>query len=362
MLNYDLFNNIFQQNKILMQEQQIKVLCVEDEQDIRENICEILKDEGFLVFEAETASQGYNKFLEHKPDIIISDILMPKVDGYRFLEMVRNSKGSKNNNVPFIFLSALGQKEDIIKGINLSANDHLVKPVDFDLMIAKIKEKIHTAKKLNNLHNHNISSLKTQISSIIPQELLFHLDKIIKTSQYLKEEPYGPLPHRHYLNDFNQIYLDATVLKAIVNNVLDQQTLQNCLKEDEEVIDLLEFLQKNINNLETEVKNKIHLNQVLTFALPKIKIEPISFGETIKTIIDKITSIKKECLLDINILLDHHNQLLIVFTLKDHLNSLINHFSDNKVLSDLKNQGCIFEVMQNNGNNAVLTIPQYRLL
>ena len=345
-----------------MQEQQIKVLCVEDEQDIRENICEILKDEGFLVFEAETANQGYNQFLEHQPDIIISDILMPKIDGYQFLEMVRNSKGNKNNNVPFIFLSALGQKEDIIKGINLSANDHLVKPVDFDLMIAKIKEKIHTVKKLNILHNQNISSLKAQISSIIPQELLFHLDKIIKTSQSLKEEPYGPLPHRHYLNDFNQIYLDATILKAIVNNVLDQQTLQNRLKEDEEIIDLLEFLKKNINNLEEQVRNKINLNQVLTFSLPKIKIEPVSFGETIKTIINKIIDVKKDCLLDINILLDQHNQLLIIFTLKDNVHSLINNFFDNQVLSDLRKQGCVFEVMQNNNNNAVLTIPEYRLL
>jgi len=345
-----------------MQDHQIKILCVEDEQDIRENICEILKDEGFLVFEAETAGQGYQQFLEQKPDIIISDILMPKVDGYQFLEMVRNSKNSKNNNVPFIFLSALGQKEDIIKGINLSANDHLVKPVDFDLMIAKIKEKIHTAKKINNLHSHNISSLKTQISSIIPQELLFHLDKIIKTSQSLKEEPYGPLPHRHYLNDFNQIYLDATVLKAIVSNVLDQQTLNNRLKEDEEIIDLLAFLQKNISELETNIKEKIHLNTVLNFSLPKIKIEHISFAETIKKIIIEIINAETECLLEINILLDQNKRLLIVFALKDRLHNLANNLSTNQILSDLKNQGCIFEIMQNKGNSAVLTIPEYRLL
>ena len=345
-----------------MQDHQIKILCVEDEQDIRENICEILKDEGFLVFEAETAGQGYQQFLEQKPDIIISDILMPKVDGYQFLEMVRNSKNSENNNVPFIFLSALGQKEDIIKGINLSANDHLVKPVDFDLMIAKIKEKIHTAKKINNLHSHNISSLKTQISSIIPQELLFHLDKIIKTSQSLKKEPYGSLPHRHYLNDFNQIYLDATVLKAIVSNVLDQQTLNNRLKEDEEIIDLLAFLQKNISELETNIKEKIHLNTVLNFSLPKIKIEHISFAETIKKIIIEIINAETECILEINVLLDQNKRLLIVFALKDRLHNLANNLSTNQILSDLKNQGCIFEIMQNKGNSAVLTIPEYRLL
>ncbi len=345
-----------------MQDHQIKILCVEDEQDIRENICEILKDEGFLVFEAETAGQGYQQFLEQKPDIIISDILMPKVDGYQFLEMVRNSKNSENNNVPFIFLSALGQKEDIIKGINLSANDHLVKPVDFDLMIAKIKEKIHTAKKINNLHSHNISSLKTQISSIIPQELLFHLDKIVKTSQSLKKEPYGSLPHRHYLNDFNQIYLDATVLKAIVSNVLDQQTLNNRLKEDEEIIDLLAFLQKNISELETNIKEKIHLNTVLNFSLPKIKIEHISFAETIKKIIIEIINAETECILEINVLLDQNKRLLIVFALKDRLHNLANNLSTNQILSDLKNQGCIFEIMQNKGNSAVLTIPEYRLL
>jgi hypothetical protein len=54
--------------------------------------------------------------------------------------------------------------------------------------------------------------------------------------------------------------------------------------------------------------------------------------------------------------------MLIVFALKDRLHNLANNLSTNQILSDLKNQGCIFEIMQNKGNSAVLTIPEYRLL
>ena len=96
--------------------------------------------------------------------------------------------------------------------------------------------------------------------------------------------------------------------------------------------------------------------------MPKIKIEHISFAETIKKIIIEIINAETECLLEINVLLDQNKRLLIVFALKDRLHNLANNLSTNQILSDLKNQGCIFEIMQNKGNSAVLTIPEYRLL
>ncbi|MDA0902273.1 MAG: response regulator, partial [Proteobacteria bacterium] len=118
-----------------------KILCVEDEQEIRETISEILRDEGFEVFEASNGKEAVEVFLENNPDLVISDIMMPEVSGYDLLKIIRENKSISNNNVPFIFLSALSKKEDVIKGAELSANDYLTKPVDFDLLIAKIKEK-----------------------------------------------------------------------------------------------------------------------------------------------------------------------------------------------------------------------------
>ena len=187
----------------MAEDRKIKILCAEDEQEIRENIAEILRDEGFEVFEAENGKYAFESFMQNKPDIVVSDIMMPEVDGYALLHMIREAKNIRNNNVPFIFLTALGQKESVIKGVNLSANDYLVKPIDFDLMIAKIKEKTANALKIQDTHNRNIKNIKSQVSIVLPNELFAYLDIVTHVSEALQNEPYGPLPHRRYLEDIN---------------------------------------------------------------------------------------------------------------------------------------------------------------
>ncbi len=99
-------------------------------------------------------------FLENKPDIVVSDIMMPGVSGYDLLKIIRENKNISNNNIPFIFLSALGEKQDLIKGIELNANDYLTKPVDFELLSAKIKEKYYNYQKLEISHNQDIQGIK----------------------------------------------------------------------------------------------------------------------------------------------------------------------------------------------------------
>ena len=189
-----------------MSDQKIKILCVEDEIDIRSNISDILRDEGYEVVEAENGYHAYELFIEHRPDLIISDIMMPKLDGFGLLKMVRDTTGLKNSAIPFIFLTALGQKENVLKGVNLSANDYLVKPIDFDLLIAKVKEKTENSKRIDDVHQGQISNLKNQISVMLPKDVFNYLDVITEISGNLKNEPYGPLPHRSYLEEIKKIY------------------------------------------------------------------------------------------------------------------------------------------------------------
>ena len=188
-----------------------KILCVEDEQDIRENIAEVLRDEGFDVIEAENGNKGFKAFSEHKPHLIVSDIMMPELDGYGLLKKVRADKTTRNKNIPFIFLTALGQKEDIIKGVDLSANDYLIKPIDFDLLIAKAKEKTTNSIQLEQNQKKKIDNIKSQFSSIVPTaELFSYLDVITQISEILQEEPYGDVKDRRYLEDFEKIIEDIT--------------------------------------------------------------------------------------------------------------------------------------------------------
>ena len=177
----------------MAEDRKVRILCVEDEQDIRENIAEILRDEGFEVFEADNGKRGYESFIKNTPDVVISDIMMPELDGYGLLKMIRENKTIRNSSVPFIFLSALGQKDDVIKGVNLSANDYLIKPIDFDLMIAKIKEKTSNLIKVQEVHDRSIKNIKSQVATILPSKLFSYLDIITQIAAVLKSEPYGPL-------------------------------------------------------------------------------------------------------------------------------------------------------------------------
>lgn len=127
-----------------------KILIVEDTLAIREEIFDILVMENYTVFQAENGKIGFEIALKEDPDLIISDILMPELNGIEMFKKLQTNK--KTNGIPLIFLSAKGEKEDIRNGMNLGAEDYLTKPINInDLLNAvenKIKKKIIIDQKI----------------------------------------------------------------------------------------------------------------------------------------------------------------------------------------------------------------------
>ena len=112
-----------------------KIVVVEDNQDMRENIVEILTLAGYEVEEAENGREGVRLIKEVIPDLILCDVMMPELDGYGVLHMVTNHASTAH--IPFIFLTAKSEKGDFRKGMNLGADDYLVKPFEeLDLLEA----------------------------------------------------------------------------------------------------------------------------------------------------------------------------------------------------------------------------------
>lgn len=338
-----------------------KILCVEDEKDIRENIAEILRDEGFEVIEAENGKIGFDKFKEESPDLIISDIMMPEMDGYEFLKLVRNSSGL-NNNVPFIILSALGQKDNLIKGINLLANDYLIKPVDFDLMITKIKEKTTNANKVKNVYQSNIKNIKNQVSVALPSEVFSYLDIISQVSSILKEQPYGPLPHRRYLEDINKIYINSLKIRSAITNALDESVIDSRLNANEEIFTIHSFLDELINNLDKKIRNRVEFEKYPeTNSLPRLKIEYSVLREGIDKMLYnlfKLDSIK----VNIRILIDHLDQMILIFYIENESTiDLSKQIEETKINKILDKQHCRIEIPVGKENSIILTIPSYKL-
>ena len=105
-----------------------KVLIIEDHDEIRSNIVEILKMAMYTVIEAENGKIGMEMALKHIPDIILCDIMMPELDGFGVLYLL--NKHNETANIPFIFLTAKAEHSDLRKGMELGADDYLVKPFD----------------------------------------------------------------------------------------------------------------------------------------------------------------------------------------------------------------------------------------
>jgi CheY-like chemotaxis protein len=349
----------------MTEDRKIKVLCAEDEQDIRENMAEILRDEGFEVIEAANGKQGFEAFLQHKPDIVVSDIMMPEVDGYGLLNLIRENKNTRNNNVPFIFLTALGQKDNVIKGVGLSANDYLVKPVDFDLMIAKIREKTANASRVIEAQNQTIQNIKDQISVVLPGTIFSYLDIITHTSSSLKDEPYGPLPHRGYLDEFEKIYVNSLKLRAAITNAVDSSVIDYKLNAEEEVLSLFAFLSDLISGLSDKFKSRILLEKSGdSDLLIKVKIDRVILLDALRKIFAGFFKADSEGAINIRLMRDPLDQMVIIFYLKSKIKNadLHTNIPEQELGKILDSQSCKFDIIEGKENTAILVIPAHRVV
>ena len=130
-----------------------KILIVDDEIDILDLLSYNLEKQGYLVEKSNSAQKALNMVIEEIFDLVILDIMMPGMDGYTLCQKIRNSN-TINQNVPIIFLSAKDTEIDEILGLELGADDFLVKPVSINKLLARIKSNIR--KKIEVVDN-NIS-------------------------------------------------------------------------------------------------------------------------------------------------------------------------------------------------------------
>ena len=104
------------------------ILIIEDHPEVCENIADILKLGSYLVLTARNGEEGVKKALTSSPDMIICDIIMPELDGYGVLQIL--SQYQVTSHIPFIFLTAKSEQPDLKKGLDLGADDYLVKPFE----------------------------------------------------------------------------------------------------------------------------------------------------------------------------------------------------------------------------------------
>lgn len=144
-----------------------KVILIEDDPILRENTAELLELSGY---EVQTASNGKKGVLATKdflPDVIVCDIMMPKLDGYGVLKIL--AQDEKTKGIPFIFLSAKTERKDVRKGMELGADDYLTKPFEESELIGAIESRLAKISILKDVGtNHSVPNTiaRTRIKSI----------------------------------------------------------------------------------------------------------------------------------------------------------------------------------------------------
>lgn len=117
------------------------ILCVEDEEDLRRDIADELAEAGYGVIEACHGEEALELLATTRPDLILCDISMPGLDGHAVLKAVQGM-GPDHADIPFVFLSALADPRQVVEGKRLGADDYLVKPIDYDLLLATVHARL----------------------------------------------------------------------------------------------------------------------------------------------------------------------------------------------------------------------------
>jgi DNA-binding response OmpR family regulator len=124
-----------------MAEARKKILCIEDDREAAALIVEELVDQGFEPITAHNGREGFDAILKHMPDLVLCDVNMPVMSGFEVLERL-NDMAPQVGRVPFVFLTAMSDRENELRGRRLGADDFVVKPIDFDVLHAIITDRL----------------------------------------------------------------------------------------------------------------------------------------------------------------------------------------------------------------------------
>ncbi len=130
------------------------ILVVEDDLDIRELISFNLANEGHQVFEANDGEVGIDKARNNNPDLILLDLMLPGIQGLDVCRIIKSDQETKE--IPIIMVTALGQEEDIVKGLETGADDYITKPFSIKVLIARVNAVLKRSIKFGEDKNKDI--------------------------------------------------------------------------------------------------------------------------------------------------------------------------------------------------------------
>ncbi|MBD1928179.1 hybrid sensor histidine kinase/response regulator [Trichocoleus sp. FACHB-90] len=222
-----------------------KILVIEDEPAVRNNLLLLLKAEGFEFIGAENGDVGVKFATVHKPDLIICDIMMPDFDGYAVLNTLRQDQATAM--IPFIFLTAKTDRADLRQGMQLGADDYLTKPFTRAELLEAIAIRLKKQEAVTNLQNkiqelQDLNVKKNDLLATVSHELRAPLANMKMMIQMLEV-----IPNEERKQHYRKL-LEAECVREMdmVNNILDWQRLESEIQETSLETLILQYWLSNI--------------------------------------------------------------------------------------------------------------------
>lgn len=177
------------------------ILYIEDESDFREDVAEELEDAGLTVIQACDGEQALSVLATTRPDLILCDITMPGLSGYELLQGLRQSRPDLDD-IPFVFLTAQTDPRQVIDGKRAGADDYLVKPIDFDLMLATIEARLTQVARIRQHFSGEVQSVQDALRDLYMRRNRDTFEHITRALDYVS---------------FGIVLLDAAAKVAFAN-------------------------------------------------------------------------------------------------------------------------------------------------
>lgn len=181
--------------------EKIRILLVEDEKTLSMIIKDTLEEQGFLISTAFNGEEGLRMFFTEKPEVVVADVMMPRMDGFEMVRRIRQT----DCTTPVLFLTARSGINDVVEGFQLGANDYLKKPFSMQELIIRIKALLHKAfvnkeqATLFEIGNYLFNAVSQQLTyagiskelshreSEILRRLCEHRNEVVSTQSILLE-------------------------------------------------------------------------------------------------------------------------------------------------------------------------------
>jgi len=196
-----------------------QILVVEDDRHLIEGIREILEINGYEVMTASNGEAALEilRSCARPPDLIVSDIMMPRMDGYEFCKEVRSR--DKWAVIPFIFLTAKGERDDIKRGKSLGVDDYVVKPFDAEELLIVVRAKLATQQIRQKVWQNEVSNIKHNILTILNHEFRTPLTYVVAYADMLHRDA-DELSKEEMIAFLHGINAGASRLRRLVENFI----------------------------------------------------------------------------------------------------------------------------------------------